>query len=265
VKQSLAEMRRSGTAPEPKSADIDNTSPKSECPYCHNLLDKMPQAKKKCPHCKREIIVRTEPVEKKKILLREDQVDEFEEKLQQTRCHKTIQRLLNNLNINATQFDQTKENLKMKIGREPTEKDVALEIVDNLGYYYFKNLDMGLYRNTILYKADIFKVSRDLRNALIMYLELCYIDSNGPNNCGSSKNDPELLKKYPPFNPNNSVDAFLAPGILQYIQQINRELNLTKDQIKEIFYEHNLKVEKYMKLPLSVQEAWPILESGINF
>lgn len=265
VKQSLAKMRKSGSAPEPKSADINNTGPKPECPYCHNLLDKMPQTKKKCPYCKKEIIVRADTIEKKKILLREDQVDEFEEKLQQIRCHKTIQRLLNNLNIDATQFDQTKENLKMKIGSEPTEKDVGLEIVDNLGYYYFKNLDMGLYRNTILYKADIFKVSRDLRNALIMYLELCYIDSNGPNNCGSSKNDRELLKKYPPFNPNNSVDAFLAPGILQYIQQINKELNLTKDQIKEIFYEHNLKVEKSRKLPQSVQDAWAILEPRLNF
>ena len=68
----------------------------------------------------------------------------------------------------------------MKIGREPTSKMWLLKLLITFGYYYFKNLDMGLYRNTILYKADIFKVSRDLRNALIMYLELCYIDSNGP-------------------------------------------------------------------------------------
>jgi len=265
VKLSLAEMRKSGSAPEPKSADIDNTGSKPECPYCHNLLDKMPLSKKKCPQCKKEIIVRTDPVEKKKILLREDQLDEFEKKLQQIRCHKTIQRILNNLNIDATQFDQTKENLKMKIGGEPTEKDVALEIVDNIGYHYFKNLDMGLFRNTILYKGDIFKASVDFRNALITYLELCYIDLNGPNNCGSSKGYPELLKEYPPFNPKNSVNASLAPGILQYIQQINKELNFTKDQIKEIFYEHNLKVKKSRKLPLSIQDAWVILEPGLNF
>jgi len=263
VKQSLAEMRKSGSAPEPKSADIDNIGPKPKCPYCHNLLDKMPLAKKKCPHCRKEIIVRTEPVEKKKILLRVDQIDEFEEKLQQIRCHKTIQRLLNNLNIDAAQVDQTKENLKMKMGKEPTEKDVAIEIVDNLGYHYFQNLDMGLFRNTILIKGGIFKVSGDLRNALITYLELCYIDSNGPNNSGGIKNNPGLLKEYPPFNPNNSVDAFLAPGILEYITQINKELNLTKDQIKEIFFTHNLKVEKSKKLPLSIQSAWERLESSL--
>jgi hypothetical protein len=69
VKETLAEMRKQGRTPLPKSSEIDNTGPKSECPYCHKILDKMPQAKKKCPHCKNVIIVRTDPIEKKKILL----------------------------------------------------------------------------------------------------------------------------------------------------------------------------------------------------
>jgi hypothetical protein len=148
----------------------------------------------------------------------------------------------------------------MKTGKEPAEKDVVLEIIDNVGYHHFKNLDMGLFRNTILCKGDIFKSSGDLRNALISYLELCYIDLNGPNNCGGSKDHPELLKKYPPFNPQNPVDTFLAPGILDYINQINKELNLTKEQIKEIFFDHNLIIEKSRKLPLPVQDAWERLE-----
>jgi hypothetical protein len=265
VKQCLAEMRKSGSAPEPKSANIDNTGPKPECPYCHNLLDKMPQAKKKCPQCKKEIIVRTDPEEKKKILLREDQIDEFEEKLHQIRYHKTILKILNYLHIDSTEFDQTKENLKMKMGGEPTEKDVALEIVDNLGYHYFQNLDMGLFRNTILFKGSIFKVSGDLQNALITYLELCYIDSNGPNNSGSIKGNPELLQVYPPFNPERSTMIFPVPTIIEYIKQISKDLNLSKEEIHHIFFEHNLKIEKFRKLPLSVQDSWERLEPNLIF
>lgn len=233
VKQSLAEMRKSGSAPEPKSTEIHGAGPKPECPYCHNFLDKMPGAKKKCPHCKKDIIVRTDPIEKKKILLREDQIDEFNERLQQIRCHKTIKKYLHG--IDATQLDQIKENIKMRIGKEPTEKDVALEILDNQGYHHFKNFDMGLFRNTILYKSDIFKASGDLRNALIMYLELCYIDSNGPRNHGSIKNDPEMLKEHPPFTPEEHGLAILAPGIIKYITKINKDLNLSKEEIKQIF------------------------------
>jgi len=263
LKQDLVEMRKLGTTPQPKSAETDSTSPKPECPYCHNLLDKMPQSRKKCPYCKKEIIVRSDPVEKKKLLLRDDQIDDFEKRLRQIHSHNAIQRILQYSNIDATQFDQTKDNLKMKMGTEPTEKDVALEIVDNLGYHYFKNLDMGLFRNTILNKGEIFKVSGDLRNALIMYLELCYIDLNGPNNSGSLKNNTELLREYPPFNPKNSVNSFLAPGILVSIQQLGKELNLTIDQIKEIFFNHNSMVEKSRKMPLPVQDAWAKLEPNL--
>jgi hypothetical protein len=264
VKQYLAEQRKTGTVPLPESAKIDETGPKPECPYCHKILDKMPLAKKKCPNCKMDIRVRTDPVEKKKILLREDQLEEFEKKLQEIQNQKTIQRILNNLNIDSTQFDQTKEKLKMRTGKEPTEKETVLEIIDNIEYHHFKNLDMGFFRNTILYKGDIFKSSGDLENALITYLELCYIDLNGPNNRGSFKGDREFLKEYPPFNSKNPVDSFLAPGILNYIIQINKELNLTKDQIKEIFFNHNVKVEKSRKLPLSVQEAWVRLEAELH-
>ena len=263
VKQSLVEMRKSGSAPQPKSAETGNAGPKPECPYCHNLLDKIPSSKRKCPSCNKIIIVRTDPVEKKKILLREDQIEEFEKKLQEIRNHKTIQRILSYLNADATQFNKTKEDLKVKTGKEPTDNEVVLKIITQIGYHHFKNLDMGLFRNTILYRGDIFKSSGDLRNALISYLELCYIDLNGPNNSGSLKNDPEILKEYPPFNPNNSVDAFLAPGILTYIDEISGELNLTKDQVKDIFFNHNSKVEKARKLPLSVQDAWVKLESAI--
>lgn len=260
VKNTIAEMRKKGIAPLPKSAEIDNNGPKSECPYCQKILDKMPQAKKKCPHCKNVIIVRTDPIEKKKILLKEDQVEEFEERLQKIRCHKAIQRLLDSHNIDSIQFEQTKENLKMKIGRVPTEKEVALEIIESLGYHYFQNLDMGLFRNTILEKGDIFNLFGDFRNALIMYLELCYIDLNGPSNRGSFRNNLESLKEYPPFNSRDSRMVFLAPGIITNIEQISKEMNLSKEDIKQIFFEHNQIVEKSRRLPLSVQDAWIKLE-----
>jgi hypothetical protein len=261
VKQSLVQMRKSGSAPQPKSSENENIGEKPECPYCHNLLDKIPSGKKKCPSCKKIIIVRTDPLEKKKILLREDQIEGFEKKLQEIRNHKTVQRILSYLNADSARFDQTKENLKMQTGKEPPENEVVLEIIDQVGYHHFKNLDMGLFRNTILYKAELFKSSGDLLNALVSYLELCYIDLNGPWNCGSSRNNPEILKEYPPFNPNDSGSLYIAQTMFDDALQINEKLNFSKDQIKEFFIEHNEKVEKSRKLPLSAWEAWDKLQS----
>lgn len=260
VKQSLAEMRTKGTAPKSKSDEILDDGPKPECPYCHKLLDKMPKGKRKCPHCKEDIIVRTDPVEKKKILLRTDQIEDFEEKVREVRTHKTIEKIFGANYSDSKEYGRVKDNLKMIMGKEPSEKEVALEMVDRIGSKHFKNLDMGLFRCSILEKADILRASGDSENALTLYLELLYIDLNGPNNCSSRKNDSELLKKYPPFNPNDSGSAFIAPGIINYIKTLDKNLNLSKEEIKQVFFEHNIEVEKARELPLPVQDAWEKLE-----
>lgn len=260
VKQSLAEMRKTGAAPKSKSDEISDSGPKPECPYCHKLLDKMPKGKRKCPHCKEEISVRTDPVEKTKILLRTDQIEGFEEKVRKVRTHKTIEKILGTNYAESREFGRITDNLKMIMGRDPSEKEVALEMIDRSGSNHFNNLDMGLFRNTILSKADILKASGNSQNAMTLYLELLYIDLNGPNNCGGLKNDSDFLRDYPPFNPNDSGSAFIAPGIINYIKTINKDLNLSEEEIKHVFFEHNLKVEKARELPLPVQDAWKRLE-----
>jgi len=41
------------------------------------------------------------------------------------------------------------------------------------------------------------------------------------------------------------------------------KLNLDKDRIRRIFVEHNTLVEKSLKLPLSAEKAWPVLEKEL--
>ena len=49
-----------------------------QCPYCNEKLEKIPTRKSKCPHCKEYIYSRTRPSDRKKILIREDQIKELE-------------------------------------------------------------------------------------------------------------------------------------------------------------------------------------------
>jgi len=178
---------------------------------------------------------------------------------------KTIQRILNNLNVDSGQYNAVKGKLGLNFGKEPSEKEIALEIIDSVGNNYFKNLDMGLFRNTTLDKYKIFKASGDSRNALVMCLELCYIDLNGPSNRGGFKRDSEFLNNYPPFDPNDKSSVFLAPGIVEYILKLSKELALSKQEISQLFFEHNMMVDKVRNLPLSVPDAWIILESELKF
>lgn len=60
-----------------KFTEIGNTEP--VCPYCNYRFDKMPQRKKKCPNCNNFVRSRTRPFDNKKVLVKEEQVDELEQ------------------------------------------------------------------------------------------------------------------------------------------------------------------------------------------
>jgi hypothetical protein len=118
----------------------------------------------------------------------------------------------------------------------------------------------GLYRNTRLQMAEILRKEMKLENALQTYLEVCYIDLNGPNNTSGIK-DLELLKIFPPFDPKQFV--FIAPVAIASVKRIMNKLTFDKNKIKTIFIEHNSKIEKSLRLPISAEIAWQSLEKEI--
>ena len=65
--------------PNPESSKltaIGNLEP--VCPYCTYKFDRMPLKKKKCPQCGNFIRSRTRPFDNKKVLIKEDQIEELE-------------------------------------------------------------------------------------------------------------------------------------------------------------------------------------------
>jgi len=107
--------------------------------------------------------------------------------------------------------------------------------------------------------ADILRKEMKLKHALEIYLEVCYIDLNGPSNLGGLS-DPELLKKYPPFDPE---EGFLAPGVVFEVKEIMKKLEFDKNKVKLIFIEHNSNVFKSLQLPLTPENCWLSLEREI--
>lgn len=53
-----------------KEKNVDKEEP--SCPYCHKILDKMPQRKKKCPFCKSAIYIKNIPSKKGRFLVTEE-------------------------------------------------------------------------------------------------------------------------------------------------------------------------------------------------
>lgn len=226
-----------------KSLKVGNIEP--ICPYCSHALNKMPGRKKKCPSCAQFIYVRTCPQERVKILIREEQIETIEENWAIT--NGTHEQFL----AEKQNRKSTKAKLVSQGNAAPTELDVNWEQLKSSLPELALDFKWGLYRNARLGMGDILKKKEELSEALDTYLEVCFIDLNGPNNCGTK--DPELLKMYPPFNPES---AFLAPGVLGYIDKLADKLQLEPNDLKARFINRASSVGRELKLPILPNKAW---------
>jgi len=68
--------------------------------------------------------------------------------------------------------------------------------------------DWAFYRCTRVQMAAILELENRPRDALLMYLEVCYLDINGPNNMAGGGHD---TRRNPPFSLERS---FLAAGVV---------------------------------------------------
>lgn len=172
------------------------------CPYCSTNLRMMPGRKKCCPSCKNDIYVRTRPSDNVRILIREDEILAIEE--QWSIKNGTHQQFL----AEQQRKQSYQQNLAKRFGQPPSSNDVDWAMLnDDLLAHAMKN-DWGLYRNARLSMANILRKEGKAEQYLMFMLEVCYLDLNGPFNCGGV-NDPSIRQQYPPFNPK---DGFLAPG-----------------------------------------------------
>jgi uncharacterized Zn finger protein (UPF0148 family)/ribosomal protein L40E len=165
------------------------------CPYCGSALKKLPQRKTLCPSCKKPIYVRSRPANRKKTLVTQEQADEIEEEW-------TIAREVDELSDSDRQrFENIRKAIREKYGSEVPKKihralhDVRWSSYNREGLECVRKSNFGMFRNTRLRMAQMMQEEGKYKRALEFYLEVCYIDLNGPrNNEGLS---PELLKEFP--------------------------------------------------------------------
>lgn len=223
---------------------------KAECPNCQKKLSKIPGAKTKCPHCGDFMYVRTR-TDNVRVVVTKSEADKIDEAW---RIENGTQEVYL---AEQKRFNDRKELLQKKFGgKEPSENDVRWGLLNEDLLKNAKSEQWGLYRNVKFQMAEILNKENKLKDALRMYLEVCYLDLNGATNMPTDENgnvvrDPEYFK---PFDPKES--AFLAPGVIDLIKRIVLKINLSKDETKQIFVEHNSRSEKSLRLPVSAEQAW---------
>lgn len=228
---------------------------RAECPNCHKTLSKIPGAKTKCPHCGEFMFIRTRPKDNVRVVVTKAEANKIDEEWSIVAGTHDI------FVAEKEELVKEKEVLRKRFGgKEPSDNDVRWSLLNKQLMEHAKNGDWGLYRNARFQMAEILRGEMKLKDALRIYFEVYYLDLNGSSNTGGIK-DTELLKEFPPFDPHR--DSFLAPGVIDLIKRIVIKLNLNKEEIKQIFIENNSRVEKSLRLPLSVEKSWQLLEKEI--
>jgi len=205
-----------------------------KCPNCNKKLEVIPKAKKKCPYCEKYIFSRTRPLDKKKVLLTEDQTKEIEIEWQ------IVNGTRDEVIKGEKEFKKSKEILRKRFGKEPSENDVKWAILNNKLLEHITKKEFGLYRNVKLDMAEFLRKENNLKDSLLTYFEICYLDLNGSSNSGYF-----------------SLDlAFLAPGIIERIQRLIKFLKLNEKETEKLFFQKCKLIENNMKLPLDTKKGW---------
>jgi DNA-directed RNA polymerase subunit RPC12/RpoP len=236
-------------APDPTTNDDDR---KPICPACDNGLSKIPGRKTKCPHCGKFIFVRTSPKTNKRVLVTEAQAAEID-------AEYALMANIGGQELEGTpEYEQARIALNNEAGSEPSDQQIKWRILTNLRSQHAQEGNWGLFRNDTLLMGDVMKGVPDMQRSLEYYLQVCYLDVNGPSNTGGYQST-----EFPAFSPDTG-SAFVAPAVIDYIKGIAETEKHPVEQVKQIFMAANRPLHKKLGLPLSPQEAWPKLEAFIK-
>lgn len=227
---------------------------KAECPHCHGVLKKVPGAKTKCPHCGQYMYVRTSPADNARKVVTKAEADRIEEEwaLQSGTYELYV--------MEKEKVEQERQRLAAKFGKAPSDRDVQWGLLNKSILEHAKRGDWGLYRNDRFAMGEPMRKEQRFEQALDFYLEVCYIDLNGPTNAGGCT-DPEILAEFPPFNPREIAD--LAPGVIDRMRTIIARLGLDPAGVKAHYVNYCTRATRGLRLPRSVDECWPEIEQAL--
>ncbi|MCK2000781.1 hypothetical protein MZM54_05185 [[Brevibacterium] frigoritolerans] len=211
-----------------------------ECPNCHYIFEQI-KGNRKCPECKNKVIVRTHYQTKEKCLLSEEEVPLFDAKKDYYYDIRWCVRECGSLlEVTEEQFmDEWEER-----GQAYSPFDIVNVFVNKKGAEYIRKELWGFYRNTISLRAQNFGRWKKDEEAYRTYLQLAFIDANGPQN----NRKPRFL----PSSDDINVSRIKFYGV---------KLDKTLEEIKQDFYAETREENSNDLYPLSSEEVWNLIEA----
>lgn len=214
----------------------------SLCPYCGAEQKPRPKAKKKCRECGGFIYVRKRPLDEQRVLLKDTDLEQLDE--QKAIAGGYHAEFLKQKEKN----DAAKRLLGEKLGRPPDEVEIAIVVQSEDMDEYIKQGNYGMFRNALYDLANALDTKGHYLQALKAYLQLYYVDYNGPGNIGSGA---DSVRKLYAWRPSDS-------GVLPPSDAVRSivELNLGESEVKRLFISEAAAIKERLGTPLAPEEVW---------
>ena len=123
-----------------------------------------------------------------------------------------------------------------------------------------KQRQWGLYRNDLYEIADVARRDGDYEKALQLFLDINYIDTNGPNNVGLWSDGRPVL---------GEEDwqiglGFLAPVPLGYLKGLSLRLGKTLDESLTEYSTRAANLKALLKCPLDWNTSRAVIEEALR-
>ncbi|MFD0619681.1 hypothetical protein ACFQZR_19620 [Paenibacillus sp. GCM10027629] len=227
----------------------------AECPYCHSKFEKPLSRKRACPLCQQNVYVRTLPFrnekEKVRVVVTEQQAENID--IAWAKENGTY----DDMKREIQKYEVMKVSLNKAWGKEPSGSDIEWHLLMDELIEHGNNNQWGLYRNTTLRMAEHLYKLKKYELSLRSYLNVLYLDLNGPNNAGFMNGKPDLdARAFDPREPN----TFIAPGIIKRIVLLKeKRVPINEEEVKKLFIEEASQVYASIKTPLTPEKAWQSL------
>lgn len=227
----------------------------SKCPSCSHPLDLPPERKTRCPYCGKAIYLRTRPADRKRVLLTEDQAELVKEQWAM------IDGVHAEYVFHHKRVRNTKARLASRLGEAPTAEQVRLELLIEDGEIHARRHQWGMFSAVRREMAEIVRRTSGSSRALPEYLEVCYLQLNGPNNLAIHidrlTGTPMVDSRLPPWDPKHGQ---VTPLALARTRQLIEETRLERKAIREMFLDAASNLRASLSLPLSANRAWRRLD-----
>ena len=214
------------------------------CPSCGCALPSFPARKTKCPDCAATILVRTRPVDGRRVLVSENQDRQLAGQ------RELVSGATIRCNVTADDVSEFFEPLQEKFGSAPSSRDMIWACLGKQSIENVVSGSFGLYRNNQLDRAALLDAEGRRRSALSYLFSVIYLDANGASN--GSRKDPSTLF--------NEETAFLAPQVMKACTRLLFIEGISRDDARQIFSETAERERRSTDAPILPREVWAQVE-----